>query len=251
MNFNEEYERWLACPQLSAAERDELVSIANDSKTKELRFASPMTFGTAGLRSTMYMGVGCMNRFTVVEATRGMAHLVKKHGGEARGVVIAYDSRNNSELFAKICASVLVGYGIKTYIFDGIRPTPELSFAVRELSCMAGINITASHNPKEYNGYKAYWEDGAQINPEQASLVAKEMSKFDVLDMSGMADFEESVKSGEIIVLTDDFDAKYLDAVFSTAISVDTVKSVSDELKVVYTPIHGAGYKLVPESSAR
>ena len=162
MNYQNEYERWLTSTALTENEKDELRGISEDCSTKELRFSFPMNFGTAGLRSTMNMGIGCMNRFTVAVTTRALAALIKQEGGSDRGVVIAYDSRNNSELFARVSASVLATEGIKTYIFDSLRPTPELSFAVRELSCMAGINITASHNPKEYNGYKAYWEDGAQ-----------------------------------------------------------------------------------------
>ena len=246
-NFNEEYQRWLAFDGLTENERNELNSISSDEETKELRFSSSMDFGTAGLRSTMYMGIGCMNRFTVAQTTRGIAALIKQAGGESRGVAIAYDSRNNSELFARVSASVLAGAGIKCFIFDGIRPTPELSFAVRELGAMAGINITASHNPKEYNGYKAYWEDGAQISPAQAKIVSAEREKFDVLDTDGIADYDDSVKSGIITVLGEDFDRKYIEAVLATAIYPDAVREVADELKVVYTPLHGAGYKLVPE----
>ena len=245
-DYNNEYKRWLESDALSAAEKAELESIASDEEKKALRFSSAMGFGTAGLRSTMYMGIGCMNRFTVAQTTRGIAALIKNAGGESRGVAIAYDSRNNSELFAKVSASVLAGEGIKVYIFDGIRPTPELSFAIRELNAMAGINITASHNPKEYNGYKAYWEDGAQINPEQARIVSASRAEFDALDTSGIADFDESVRAGIIEILSEDMDNKYLDAVLKTAIYPDAVKEVKDELKVVYTPLHGAGYKLVP-----
>ena len=246
-NYNEEFKRWLDCGSLTEQERSELLEIEKDDEAKQLRFSSSMDFGTAGLRSTMYMGIGCMNRFTVAQTTRGIAALIKASSGEERGVAIAYDSRNNSELFAKVSACVLAGAGIRTYIFDGIRPTPELSFAVRELSAMAGINITASHNPKEYNGYKAYWEDGAQISPAQAKIVSTEREKFDVLDTSNIADFEDAVKSGLITVLGEDFDKKYVEAVLNTAINPSAVKDVADQLKVVYTPLHGAGYKLVPE----
>ena len=245
--YNKEYERWLASSVLTEEERNELVSIANDEEAKALRFTAPMDFGTAGLRSTMYMGIGSMNRFTVAQTTRGIAALIKSVGGESRGVAIAYDSRNNSAAFARVSACVLAGAGIKSYIFDNIRPTPELSFALRELGAIAGINITASHNPKEYNGYKAYWEDGAQIGPEQAKVVSAERSKFDVLDMSGIMDYEEGIKSGLIIELGADFDELYLKAVLDTAVNTNAVKEVADDLKVVYTPLHGAGYKLVPE----
>ncbi len=246
-NYNAEYKRWLEYNGYTESERAELLSIENNEELKAMRFSNPMDFGTAGLRSTMYMGIGCMNRFTVAQTTRGIAALVKAEGGEARGVAIAYDSRNNSELFARTAASVLAGAGIKVYIFNGIRPTPELSFALRELSALAGINITASHNPKEYNGYKAYWEDGAQISPEQAKIVSSERAAFDVFDMNDFADFDKAVDDGRIVILDEKFDEKYIDAVLKTAISKDAVKNVADELKVVYTPLHGAGYKLVPE----
>ena len=247
MNYTCEFERWYKSSALTESEKAELLSIKDSEEMKAMRFSEPMAFGTAGLRSTMYMGIGCMNRFTVAQTTRGIAELVKKAGGEKRGVAIAYDSRNNSELFAKVSACVLASAQIKVYIFDGIRPTPELSFAVRELGAMAGINITASHNPKEYNGYKAYWEDGAQIGPEQAKIVSEARAAFDVLDMSGIADYSVAVKDGIITELGADFDEKYIEAVLKTAISPDEIHDVADELKVVYTPLHGAGYKLVPK----
>lgn len=251
LNYNEEYNRWLDSISLTKEEKDELLSIKDDESTKAFRFSTPMEFGTAGLRSAMYMGIGCMNRFTVAQATRGIAALVKASQGEMRGVAIAYDSRNKSKLFAQVSASVLAGAGIKVYIFDDIRPTPELSFAVRKLNALAGINITASHNPKEYNGYKAYWEDGAQISPEQAAVVSAECSKFDVLDVEGIADYSEAVKNGIITVLGNDFDEQYIASVLETSVCGDLVKEMSDSLKVVYTPLHGAGYKLVPEVFSR
>ena len=246
-NYQIEFDKWLASDKLSAEERAELISIQNDEETKELRFGAAMDFGTAGLRSTMYMGIGCMNRFTVAHTTRGIAALIKAEGGESRGVAIAYDSRNHSEEFARVSACVLAGAGIKSYIFNGLRPTPELSYAVRETGALAGINITASHNPKEYNGYKAYWEDGAQLAPEHASVVANERNKFDPLDTDGIADFDEAVEKGLITILDEKFDEKYLDEVVATAINPNLVSEVADTLKVVYTPLHGAGYKLVPE----
>ena len=246
-NYQIEFDKWLASDKLSPEERAELLSIQNDEETKELRFGAPMDFGTAGLRSTMYMGIGCMNRFTVAHTTRGIAALIKAEGGESRGVAIAYDSRNHSEEFARVSACVLAGAGIKSYIFNGLRPTPELSYAVRETGALAGINITASHNPKEYNGYKAYWEDGAQLAPEHASVVANERNNFDCLDTDGIADFDEAVANGLIVILDEKFDEKYLNDVVATAINPDLVAEVADTLKVVYTPLHGAGYKLVPE----
>jgi len=246
LNYQVEYERWLASSSLTAEERKELLSIAGDEKEKEFRFNFSMDFGTAGLRSSMNMGIACMNRFTVAQATRALAALVKSSGGSEKGVVIAYDSRNNSELFARVSASVLATAGIKTYIFDSLRPTPELSFALRELSAMAGINITASHNPKEYNGYKAYWEDGAQIGPEQAKAISEKRAEFDVLDLSGTENFDRLVKEGKITVLGKDFDERYITAVMNTAISPELIRDVAEDLKIVYTPLHGAGTRLVP-----
>ena len=250
-NYEKEYLRWLNSDSLTEEEKAELISIKDDEEAKALRFSAPMSFGTAGLRSTMYLGIGCMNRFTVAQATRGMAALVKSSGGEARGVVIAYDSRNNSEEFAKVCAAVLASSGIKVYIFDALRPTPELSFAVRELGTLAGINITASHNPKEYNGYKAYWEDGAQIGPKQASVVSSAIARFDALDMNGIMSYGEALATGLVTVLGKEFDEKYLAAVLKTAVCPETVADVADELKVVYTPLHGAGAVLVPQAFKR
>ena len=246
-NYQIEFDKWINSDVLNAEEKAELLSIKNDEETKELRFAAPMDFGTGGLRSTMYMGIGCMNRFTVAHTTRGIAALIKAEGGESRGVAIACDSRNHSREFAEISARVLAGAGIKVYLFDDLRPTPELSFAVRETGALAGINITASHNPKEYNGYKAYWEDGAQLTPEQASVVANERNKFDCLDMSGIISLEEGIEKGIITILGSEFDEKYVNAVVATAINPGLVSEVADTLKVVYTPLHGAGYKLVPE----
>ena len=250
-NYQTEYERWLESAELTEEERAELLSIGESEELKELRFSSPMSFGTAGLRSTMYMGIACMNRFTVAATTRGIAELVKQNGGESRGVAIGYDSRNNSRLFARVSASVLAGAGIRVYIFDDIRPTPELSFAVRETGSIAGINITASHNPKEYNGYKAYWEDGAQLSPENASLVQEAMANYDVLDTSGLMDFDKGVADGIITVLGEDFDEIYLDRVVKTSVNPEALRELGDSLKVVYTPLHGAGRRLVPEAFRR
>jgi len=246
LNYQAEYERWLASSALTENERNELIAISDNETEKKLRFAFPMDFGTAGLRSAMNMGIGCMNRFTVAQTTRALAALVKEQGGSERGVVVAYDSRNNSELFAKVSASVLADAGIKTYIFNSLRPTPELSFALRELSAMAGINITASHNPKEYNGYKAYWEDGAQIGPEQAKVISAKRNEFDVLDACGTESFDAAVKDGRIVVLDEKFDERYVAAVLNTAISPELVREVACDLKIVYTPLHGAGARLVP-----
>lgn len=247
MDYRKEYEKWLKSPALSDEERATLAKMADNEEEIQLSFGSVLEFGTAGLRAKMCLGTAAMNVYTVSQATQGIAELVLSEGGAKKGVAIAYDSRNRSRLFAETSAEVLAANGIKAYIFDGVRPTPELSFAVRELSCIAGINITASHNPKEYNGYKAYWTDGAQISPEQANVVSTAISKIDVLTGAKRLSFAEGVKCGLITVLTEEFDEKYLSAVMKTAIDPDVLKEVAEDLKIVYTPLHGAGYRLVPE----
>ena len=250
-HYEQEYRRFLNSGVLNAEELSELAAIENNEDEKALRFSAPMDFGTAGLRSTMCVGIGSMNRLTVAQTTKGLAALIKKSGGESRGVVIAYDSRNNSRAFARVSAEVLAAAGIRVYIFDDLRPTPELSFALRHLGAIAGINVTASHNPKEYNGYKAYWEDGAQLAPEQAAIVKAETAKFDVLDIGGRMDYGEALEKGLITELTAEFDEIYLSAVMATAVSPAAVAEVADSLRVVYTPLHGAGCRLVPEIFSR
>ena len=245
--YRTEYERWLSFAGLTASEKEELVSIADNEEEKELRFGAPMSFGTAGLRSRMYLGPGCMNVYTVAATTEGIARLILSENGAGRGVAIAYDSRNHSAEFARTAACVLAGNGIRAYLFDGVRPTPELSFAVRQLGCIAGINITASHNPKEYNGYKAYWEDGAQISPEQAQVVSEYVAQVDVLTGAHRADYDTAVREGTIVLLGEDFDEIYLSRVAETAINRDAIAAVAEDLKIVYTPLHGAGHRLVPE----
>ena len=246
-SYRTEYDRWLSSGLLDETQMAEMAEIRDKEDILKLRFGMKMDFGTAGLRSTMNMGPGCMNVFTVAQTTQAIAELIKSEGADARGVAIAYDSRNNSALFSATPAEVLAGNGIPAYLFDGIRPTPELSFAVRELGCIAGINITASHNPKEYNGYKAYWEDGAQISPEQAKVVSEAREKIDVLTGAKRMPLDAAVAAGIVHMLGEDFDEKYLAAVLATAIDPDGVAAIADTLKIVYTPLHGAGYRLVPE----
>lgn len=246
-SYRTEYDRWLSSGLLDETQMAEMTEIRDKEDILKLRFGMKMDFGTAGLRSTMNMGPGCMNVFTVAQTTQAIAELIKSEGADARGVAIAYDSRNNSALFSATAAEVLAGNGIPAYLFDGIRPTPELSFAVRELGCIAGINITASHNPKEYNGYKAYWEDGAQISPEQAKVVSEAREKIDVLTGAKRMPLDAAVAAGIVHMLGEDFDERYLAAVLATAIDPDGVAAIADTLKIVYTPLHGAGYRLVPE----
>ncbi len=246
-NYLENYQRWLSSPALTNEERQELQSIQNDDDEIKIRFSSGLTFGTAGLRGTMKVGMNAMNIYTVAQATQGLANLIIKENRAADGVVIAYDSRNNSELFARVSAEVLAASDIKTYIFDALRPTPELSFAIRYLGCVAGINITASHNPKQYNGYKAYWEDGAQLPPEHANTVYAEICKTDIFNDVKRLDFEKGVSAGKITVIGREVDEEYLARVEEQLVNPNAVKAVADDLKIVYTPLHGTGHKLVPE----
>ena len=253
-SFMEEYLYWLESDVVDSATKEELRSIVNDPQEIEGRFKAMLTFGTAGLRGTMKAGIGNMNVYTVRYATQGLANLIIEKGGqvggdspEGNGVAIAYDSRNNSALFAKEAASVLAANGIKSYLFDDLRPTPELSFAVRETGSLAGINITASHNPKEYNGYKAYWADGAQLGPEHANVVSSEIAKIDIFKDVKTMDFDEALKAGLIEMLGDEMDETYLAKVMETSITRKYIDQVAKEMKIVFTPFHGAGYKLVPE----
>lgn len=249
--YRQVYQKWLNSAKLSPSEKEELLSLSdNEAEIKE-RFYSSLEFGTAGLRGKMKLGTNAMNSFTVAQATQGLANLIIKEGRAYDGVAIAYDSRNNSELFAKIAASVLAANGIKAYIFDELRPTPELSFALRELKCVAGINITASHNPKEYNGYKAYWEDGAQLPPEHAKTVSAEIDKIDIFDDVKTINFDKAVENGDIVILDQEMDEKYLAAVMAQLVNPDAIKKVANDLHIVYSPLHGTGYRLIPDILAR
>lgn len=248
MTYMQEYKKWLDSPVLDDESKKELLAIANDENEIQMRFLGYLTFGTGGLRGTMGAGINKMNVYTVAHATQGMAEMIKLEGGDAaeRGVAIAYDSRNNSELFSRTAACVLSANGIKAYIFDGVRPTPELSFAIRHLGCIAGINITASHNPKEYNGYKAYWEDGAQLPPKQADTVSAKTAELDIFADVKRDDFDAAVAAGRIVIIGEEVDKVYLENVLAQRVKADAVEKVADDFAVVYTPLHGAGYKLVP-----
>ena len=249
--YLENYRKWLDSDALSEEEKAELRSIADDKKELELRFTHGLTFGTAGLRGTMKTGLNAMNRHTVAHATQGLASLILGEGREKDGVAIAYDCRNNSRLFAETAACVLAANGIQVYLFDALRPTPELSFALRELHCVAGINITASHNPKEYNGYKAYWEDGAQLPPEHADTVSAAIDRLDIFADVRLTDYHAALASGLIRLIGAEMDEKYLSAVREQAVNPSAVQKVADELKIVYSPLHGTGYRLVPEIMRR
>lgn len=250
MSYLEEYRKWMAFSFLTNEQRQELTSLESDTQELASRFGSSLNFGTAGLRGKMKLGTNAINEYTVAQATAGIAMYIKSINAADRKVVIAYDSRNNSEFFAHTAAEVLAGNGIKCYIFDALRPTPELSFALRYLNCIAGINITASHNPKEYNGYKAYWDDGAQLSAEQAAQIAVHMKSIDI-DKIQKLPFRQGVESKMIEIIGADIDEKYLEAVLEQAIDLSCVQKAADDLNIVYTPLHGAGYKLVPEIIAR
>ncbi len=248
-DFMAEYERWLSSDALTAEERAELEAIhGNDEEIKD-RFFAPLSFGTAGLRGVLGAGLYRMNRFTVGAATQGLANLIKGNGAEAmaRGVAIAYDSRHFSPEFAQQAACILAANGINVKLYDELRPTPELSFAIRYYGTIAGINITASHNPKEYNGYKVYWEDGAQLPPKEADVVAREMGALDFFKDIQTMDFEQAKKDGFVKMMDWQTDEAYLQQVLAVAINPDCVKQVADDFKLIYTPFHGAGYRLVPE----
>ena len=243
-----EYERWLQFADKDTVQ--ELKTIENKPEEIEYRFGSMLSFGTAGLRGVMMAGLYAMNAYTVGAATKGLADYIKELGAEERGVLIGCDSRLNSGAFSKIAACVLAANGIKVYLFDELRPTPMVSFGTRYFGCIAGINITASHNPKEYNGYKVYFEDGAQISPEQAEVISSYIRKTDVFSVE-KADFYSAVKEGKILLVGKDFDEIYLEKVLEQQVDPAVVPQMAKDLKVVYTPFHGAGYRLVPEALRR
>ncbi|WP_297872173.1 phospho-sugar mutase [uncultured Oscillibacter sp.] len=253
MDFMKEYEKWLASPALSGAEKAELEAIKDDPKEIEARFYGPLEFGTAGLRGTMYTGLHNMNIHVIRWATQGFADVIAAEGeeGRRRGVAICMDCRNHSMEFARAAAQVCAANGIHVRIFESLRPTPELSFAVREYHCQAGINVTASHNPKEYNGYKVYWQDGAQLPPHHADAIAKRLGEIDIFDDIKTMDYDEAVKAGLIEVLGAETDEKFLSNVMEQVNDRETVEKVADTFKLVYTPFHGTGHKLIPEALRR
>ena len=252
-NFKEEYQRWLDSPALSDAEWKELDAIRDDEKEIESRFFAPLEFGTAGLRGTMKVGLHHMNVHVIRWATQAFANVICAEGEEAKrkGIAVAHDCRLNGEDFAREAACVMAANGIHVRIFDALRPTPELSFAVRYYGCTAGLNVTASHNPKEYNGYKVYWSDGAQLPPQHADAIAHQMEAIDIFSGFKTMDFDEGVKQGLIEVIGEETDEAFLENVMAQAIDTESVKKAADNLKIVYTPFHGCGYKLVPEALKR
>ena len=253
MDFMKTYESWLASEALSPAEKAELEAIRGDAKEIESRFFDQLSFGTAGLRGTMGVGLYRMNVHVIRHATQAFAEVILAEGPEAvaRGVAVCYDCRNNSDIFAREAACVLAGNGIPVRLFAALRPTPELSFAVREYGCIAGINITASHNPKEYNGYKVYWEDGAQLPPVHADEVARKMRELDVFSCVKSADYDAAVAEGKIVLLGRETDEAFLANVMAQVNDKAVVEKVADQFKMVFTPFHGTGYELIPEALKR
>ena len=253
MNYMKAYETWLNSPVLTAAEHAELAAIAGDEKEIESRFFGPLEFGTAGLRGIMGMGINRMNLYVIRHATQAFAQVILEEGAEAarRGVAVCFDCRHHSDEFAKAAACVMAANGIPARLFESLRPTPELSFAVREYGCIAGINVTASHNPKEYNGYKVYWADGAQLPPLHASKVAAKMVGLDLFRDVKTMDYGEAVSAGLITLMGSETDEKFLSHVMAQANDRAAVERVADAFKMVYTPFHGTGWKLIPEALRR
>ena len=250
MNYRQEYEKWVSSPAITDEERAELRAIADDDKEIESRFYGPLEFGTAGLRGTMKMGLHQMNVYVIRWATQGFAKVICAEGEEAkrRGVAICMDCRNHSMDFARAAAEVCAANGIHVRIFESLRPTPELSFAVRHYGCQAGINVTASHNPKEYNGYKVYWADGAQLPPQHAAAIAAELEKIDVFTGVERMPFDEAKAAGLIEVIGEETDRAFMANVFDMINDRESVAKVADTFKMIYTPFHGCGWKLVPEA---
>lgn len=248
MNYKDEYLKWMNSPVVDEDTKAELKAIENYEDQLKLRFSGMMSFGTAGLREVMRAGLNGMNIYTVRYATQGLADLINSCGEDVGGgVTISYDSRHNSCEYARQSAAVLAANGIHVNIFDELRPTPELSFALRYTGSIAGINITASHNTKEYNGYKVYWSDGAQLPPEHAAQVSASMERNDIFDDVKTMDFEEGVEKGLITLIGSEIDEKYLEKVMEQSVGSRYVEQAAGDFTIIYTPFHGTGYKLVPE----
>ena len=241
MDYKEVYEQWIANPYFDEATKEELKSIAEDDNEIKERFYMDLEFGTAGLRGIIGAGTNRMNIYVVRRATQGLANYIAKVDKKSQGVAIAYDSRHMSPEFAQEAALCLAANGIKAYIFETLRPTPELSFAVRHLGCVAGINVTASHNPPEYNGYKVYWEDGAQITPPHDSGIMGEVKAISDWNTVKTMDKAEAEKAGLFEVIGKEVDDAYMAELKKQVIHMDAIQAEGKNLKIVYTPLHGTG----------
>ncbi|SFB74065.1 phospho-sugar mutase [Butyrivibrio sp. YAB3001] len=241
MNYKERYEEWLTKLEDSDPLKEELLSIKDNDKEIEERFYQDLSFGTAGLRGKVGAGTNRMNVFTVGKASQGVADFIVSKGKEAceKGVIIAHDPRHFSKEFSRLAAGIFAANGIKVYTFPDLRPTPELAFMIRRLGTVSGINITASHNPKEYNGYKAYWDDGCQVSSDIADGMTEKINAVDIWSGIKASDFEEGVKAGKIIVLGEEYDREYLDKIEGMAIHEGDELDLS--IPLVYTPLNGCG----------
>ena len=248
MSYQEQYERWLHSPALSQPEKDELAALSHNAGEIEDRFFSLLQFGTAGLRGVMGVGLRRMNVHVIRHATQAFANVILAEGKEfaAQGVAICYDCRVHSQEFARAAAGVMAANGIPVRLFEAMRPTPELSFAVREYGCAAGLNVTASHNPPEYNGYKVYWSDGAQLPPQHAAAIAAQMEQLDVFDDIQSLAYETALDKGLITLMGKETDDKFLAHVLAQINDKASVAKVADTFTMVYTPFHGTGYQQIP-----
>ena len=248
MSYQAQYERWLHSPALSQPEKDELAALSHNAGEIEDRFFSLLQFGTAGLRGVMGVGLRRMNVHVIRHATQAFANVILAEGKEfaAQGVAICYDCRVHSQEFARAAAEVMAGNGIPVRLFEAMRPTPELSFAVREYGCAAGLNVTASHNPPEYNGYKVYWSDGAQLPPQHAAAIAAQMERLDVFDDIQSLAYETALEKGLITLMGKETDDKFLAHVLAQINDKASVAKVADTFTMVYTPFHGTGYQQIP-----
>lgn len=241
MNYKEQYQEWLTNPYFDEETKNELRSIAQDENEIKERFYQELEFGTAGLRGIIGAGLNRLNIYTVRKATQGLANYILNKGFAEKGVAIAYDSRRMSPEFATEAALCLAANGICAYVFDALRPTPELSFAVRKLGCIAGINITASHNPPEYNGYKVYWEDGAQITPPHDKGIMDEVKAVTDFATVKTMDLEAAKAAGLYKVIGSEIDDAYMEELKKQVIHLDAIKEAQKDLKIVYSPLHGTG----------
>lgn len=248
MSYQEQYERWLHSRALSQPEKDELAALSHNAGEIEDRFFSLLQFGTAGLRGVMGVGLRRMNVHVIRHATQAFANVILAEGKAfaAQGVAICYDCRVHSQEFARAAAEVMAGNGIPVRLFEAMRPTPELSFAVREYGCAAGLNVTASHNPPEYNGYKVYWSDGAQLPPQHAAAIAAQMEQLDVFDDIQSLAYETALEKGLITLMGKETDDKFLAHVLAQINDKASVAKVADTFTMVYTPFHGTGYQQIP-----
>lgn len=241
MDYRQEYDKWCNDPYFDEQTREELKAIAGDDKEIEDRFYRTLEFGTAGLRGVIGAGTNRMNIYTVRQATQGLANYILAQGGQEKGVAIAHDSRLMADEFTDAAALCLAANGIRTYVFKSLRPVPELSFAVRTLGCIAGIVITASHNPREYNGYKVYWEDGAQVTPPHDTGIMAEVAKVTSFDMVKTMEKEKAQAEGLYQIISDDVDESYFAELRNLSIHPEIIKKMAKDIKIVYTPLHGTG----------